>query len=101
MIDVIATIRLHPGVRDEFLALFKANVPIVLAEDGCLRYQPTIDAPSGLSAQESDPDTVTVVEQWAGLEALHAHLAAPHMLSYREKVKGLVEGVTLKVLQAA
>lgn len=101
MIDVIASIRIRPGCREEFLRKFKANVPNVLAEDGCLRYQPTVDAPSGLAAQTSDPNTVTIVEKWESLDALHAHLAAPHMASYRETVKDLVDGLDLKVLEAA
>lgn len=101
MIDVIASIRIRPGGREEFLEKFKANVPNVLAEDGCLRYQPSVDAPSGLSAQEADENVVTIVEQWESLDALHAHLAAPHMAAYRETVKHLVEGAALKVLEPA
>ena len=101
MIDVIATIRLKSGRREEFLAKFKANVPAVLAEDGCIDYYPTVDADAGLAAQAKDSDSVTVVEKWQSLEALHAHLAAPHMAAYRETVKELVEGVSLKVLTKA
>ena len=101
MIDVIASIRIRPGGRDELLAKFQANVPNVLAEDGCLRYSPTIDADSGLAAQQLDENVVTIVEQWASMAALHAHLAAPHMAAYRETVKDLVESVSLKVLEAA
>ena len=101
MIDVIASIRIRPGGRKEFLERFKANVPNVLAEDGCIRYQPSIDVDSGIAVQETDENVVTIVEQWASLDALHAHLAAPHMAAYREQVRDLVEGMTLKVLQAA
>jgi quinol monooxygenase YgiN len=101
MIDVIATIRVKPGRREEFLAKFKANVPAVLAEQGCVHYYPTIDADSGISAQATDPNSVTVVEQWQSLDALHAHLAAPHMAAYRVTVKDIVEGVALKVLTKA
>jgi quinol monooxygenase YgiN len=32
---------------------------------------------------------------------LKAHMTAPHMLSYREKVKDLVAGVSLKILTEA
>jgi len=35
------------------------------------------------------------------LDALKAHLAAPHMTTYRENVKDLVAGVTLQVLETA
>lgn len=101
MIDVIASIRVRPGCRDEFLRIFKANAPNVLAEDGCIRYQPTVDAPSGIATQQSEPNTVTIVERWESLDALHAHLKAPHMAAYRETVKDLVDRVDLKVLEAA
>lgn len=102
MIHVIAEIDLKPGVRDAFLEVFRANVPNVLAEDGCIAYAPTVDLPSGLSAQgPARGDTVTVVERWESLEHLRAHLAAPHMAVYRERVKDWVIGVTLRVLQEA
>ena len=36
MIQVIATIELKPGCRDDFLPLLNENVPKVKAEYGCL-----------------------------------------------------------------
>lgn len=101
MIDVIASIRVKEGRRAEFIEKFHANVPNVVAEDGCIHYYPTVDAETGLSAQQTDPNRVTIVERWESVEALHAHLQEPHMASYRETVRDLVEGVTLQVLQAA
>lgn len=100
MIYVIATITLKPGSREAFLEHFHANVPNVLDEQGCQLYQPCVDTPAGLDIQPPDrPDVVTVVEGWDSVEALHAHLKAPHMDVYREKVKDLVEGVDVQVLQ--
>lgn len=102
MIHVIATIELKPGTRAAFLREFLANVPAVLAENGCLDYGPTIDLATGLAAQPpARENVVTVVERWASLEALRAHLVAPHMQTYRVKVKDLVDRVTLHVLQPA
>jgi len=101
MICVLASISVKPGKRDEFLEIFKANVPAVRAEDGCVEYIPAVDAPSGLDPQVLDENVVTVIEKWESLDALRAHLAAPHMETYREKVKDLVAGVALKVLQEA
>ena len=43
-------------------------------------------------------DAMTVVEQWRDLAALKAHLAAPHMNAYRERVKAMVIRTTLHVL---
>jgi quinol monooxygenase YgiN len=102
MIYVIATIQLVPGRRADFLAEFKRNVPNVLAEEGCLEYVPATDFATAIPAQgPARPDVVTVVEKWASLAALQAHFVAPHMLTYRERVKGLVQSVSLQVLEPA
>jgi quinol monooxygenase YgiN len=99
MIIVIASIQIKEGRQSEFLKIFKSNVPFVLEEAGCIEYFPTIDLPTGLPPQELDKDLVTIIEKWESLENLNAHLSAPHMLAYREKVKDLVDKVTLKVLK--
>jgi quinol monooxygenase YgiN len=100
MIHVIATIELQPGKRAEFLREFHRIVPLVLAEKGCLLYGPAVDVETGLAAQlPLRPDTVTVVEQWATLEDLHAHLVAPHMMEYRPRVKDLVIRTLLQVME--
>jgi quinol monooxygenase YgiN len=101
MISVLASIRIGKGKRDAFLEIFNANVPKVRQEEGCLEYFPAIDIDSSLQAQKMDDNVVTVIEKWRSLEALQIHLAAPHMLEYKEKVKDLVEDVSLKVLQQA
>jgi quinol monooxygenase YgiN len=102
MIHVIATIELAAGTREAFLAEFHRLVPLVRAEAGCLDYGPTIDVATGLAAQAPPRDhVVTVVERWQSLDALRAHLAAPHMQDYRERVKGYVTRVQLQVLQPA
>lgn len=100
MIHVIASIQLKPGVKKQYLEIFRDNVPAVLAEKGCLAYGPTVDVDSGLSPQGGvRPDTVTIVEQWESLDALRAHLATAHMAAYGEKVKDMRLGMTLQVLQ--
>jgi quinol monooxygenase YgiN len=102
MIFVIATIQLAPGKRADFLKEFHALVPKVHAEEGCIEYGPTIDVATLIPAQPPvRDDVVTVVEKWASLEALQAHLMAPHMLEYRGKVKAFVAGVSLQVLEPA
>jgi quinol monooxygenase YgiN len=100
MIHVIATIHIKPGQRDAFLAEFHRLVPMVHAETGCIEYGPTVDVASGLAAQEPPRDDVAViVEKWASLAALKAHLQAPHMAEYRLRVKDLVLGTKIQVLQ--
>jgi quinol monooxygenase YgiN len=102
MVHVIATIEIAPGKRDEYLELFAQLVPKVRAEDGCIAYGPALDIDSGIGVQiPLRENVVSVVEQWASLEALQAHLAAPHMGAYKQAVKGIVVGLTLQVLQPA
>jgi len=98
-VSVVASVQVKPGQVEAFLEIFRANVPNVLAEDGCLEYAPAVDVDSGMAAQELAPEIVTILERWASLDALKAHAVAPHMLAYREQVKELVEGVSLKVLR--
>ena len=100
MIQVIATIELKPDCLDEFLAILHENVPKVKAEEGCLAYDPSVDLDSGLPVQgEIRQNTVTLVEAWVNLDALHAHLKTPHMAAYREAVKDYVQDVRLQILQ--
>ena len=101
MIDVIASIRVKPGRLQEYLEVFKANVPAVLAEDGCIDYYPALDVESGHAAQSKDPTMVTVVEKWRDVAALTAHSQAPHMLRLRETVGEMVEGISIKVVGKA
>lgn len=101
MISVIASVRVKAGKRSEFLEIFKANLPKVREEKGCIEYFPAVDVDSGLPPQALDEHMVTIIEKWESLKALRDHLTAPHMLAYKEKVQDIVEGATLKILQEA
>jgi quinol monooxygenase YgiN len=102
MIYVIATIDLAPGTRSAFLAEFNKNLAAVRAEDGCIAYAPAIDAETGFPTQfKTGPDRVTVMEQWASVDALKAHAVAPHMKTYRAATKEFVVGMELRVLSPA
>jgi quinol monooxygenase YgiN len=102
MIHVLATITVKPGCREAFLHEFHQVMPAVHAEEGCLAYGPAIDVATGLTVQlPLRPDVVTVVEQWQSVEALRAHLASAHMATYRERVKDLVIGLQLQVVEPA
>lgn len=101
MIYVIASITVKEGTVDQFVEIFKANIPNVLAEKGCIEYGPAIDVDTGLDLQEVDPCIVTIVEKWESLDDLQAHLIAPHILVYREKVADIVTSLSLKILEPA
>ena len=44
---------------------------------------------------------MTVIEKWDSVEALQAHLEAPHMARYRRTVKDIVLEVSIRVLEPA
>ncbi|MGI9474815.1 MAG: putative quinol monooxygenase [Rubripirellula sp.] len=101
MIHVIAQVELKEGQLEAFLREFRQLVPQVLAEQGCIEYGPTVDAETELERQHTDPQMVTIIERWQSVEHLNAHLIAPHMHSYRERVKDMVIGVRLNILRPA
>lgn len=99
MIHVIATIQLNPGTRAEFLNLFNKLVPTVRKEVGCISYEAAVDLVMGHPAQETiGEDAVVVVEKWASLADLQAHLAAPHMEAFRADAGRLIKKLSLRVL---
>ncbi len=102
MIHVVAMITTTPGNRAKVLELFNANVPNVLAEDGCIEYGPVIDA-EGAGALQTPvgPDTFVVVEKWESMAALGAHAKAPHMAAYAASVKDMLAARVVHVLSPA
>ncbi len=102
VIVVLATIELHPGKRNDFLAEFQKIIAPVRAENGCIEYFPAVDHPTNLQNQPpARNDTVVVCEKWESTAALEAHLIAPHMVAYRPRVKEFVKQVSLQILSPA
>jgi quinol monooxygenase YgiN len=102
MIRVIAIVTAKPGRREEILTAFRANVPAVRAEKGCIEYGPTVDAEGFGSFQTKiGSDTFIVIETWTDADALKAHAAAPHMVAYGAKTKDLIANRAIHVLTPA
>jgi len=102
VIHVIAVVTTKPGKREEVLRYFRANVPAVHAEKGCIEYGAAVDAEPALPVQTKyGPDTFAVVEKWESLNALRAHAAAPHMVAYGAKTKELLASRVIHILSPA
>ena len=102
MIHVIAIITTKRGQRDTVLQLFRANVQAVRAEQGCIEYEATVDSvPARKFQTEFGADTFAVIEKWESLEALEAHLAAPHMAAYSAKTRDMIANRVIHVLSPA
>jgi quinol monooxygenase YgiN len=102
MIHVIAVITTKPGMRDAVLREFRANMPAVHAEQGCIEYGPAVDA-EGIGAIQTaiGPDSFMVIEKWESAAALKAHAAAPHMAAYAARVKEMIASRVIHVLSPA
>jgi quinol monooxygenase YgiN len=99
VIHVLATITATAGNRQALIAAFDKLRPEVLAEAGCIEYGTAVNMPTPIAAQQPlDDDTLMVVEKWASLDHLQAHLAAPHMEAFRTAHAGLIAGIVLQVL---
>lgn len=102
MIHVLAIITAKPGKRAEVLGHFRANMPAVHAEKGCIEYRPVIDADGfGKFATAFGGDSFVVIEKWESADALKAHAAAPLMAAYAGKVKDLLASRVIHVLTDA
>ena len=101
MIHVIAHITAKAGKRAAVLELFHANMPAVHAEEGCIEYQPVVDA-DGFAAFASalGDDGFMVVEKWTSEETLKAHAASAHMAAYAASSKDMIAERAVYVLSA-
>ncbi|MDQ2859056.1 MAG: antibiotic biosynthesis monooxygenase [Candidatus Eremiobacteraeota bacterium] len=102
MIFVVAIITAKPGRLEEALTAFRANVPAVRAETGCIEYAAAVDA-EGLGGFQAPigPDTFAVIEKWESVEALKAHAVAPHMKAYASQTKDALASRVIHVLAPA
>jgi quinol monooxygenase YgiN len=99
MIHVIAVITARPGKREAILQAFRANVPAVRAERGCIEYGAAVDADNALPFQTRwGPDSFLVIEKWETMDSLKAHAAAPHMAAYGAKTKEMIASRVIHIL---
>jgi quinol monooxygenase YgiN len=102
MIHVVAVITAKPGMREQILGAFRANMPAVHAEQGCIEYGPATDAEGAGGFQTKfGPNTFVVIEKWQSLEALKAHGASLHMAAYAAKTREMIASRVIHVLEPA
>ena len=99
MIQVVVEIVAKAGQRDAVLRAFKANVPAVHAEQGCIEYGPAIDS-AGSPTKYGD-DTFVVIEKWESSDALKAHANSAHMAAYAAKTREMIATRVIHVLESA
>lgn len=97
MIHVVAIITAKPGMRDAILKEFRANMPAVHAEQGCIEYGPAIDTAN--SPAKYGDDTFLVIEKWESPDHLKAHAASAHMAAYGAKTREMIASRVIHILQ--
>jgi quinol monooxygenase YgiN len=73
---VVVLSRAKPGRGDDAEAAFRALAEVTHDEEGCLLF--------ALHRVPAEPDRLVLIERWTSREALDAHLAAPHLVAFRE-----------------
>lgn len=66
MINVIASIRVKPGRRTEFLEIFNSNAVHGREERGFVEYFPAVDIDADFPTQSLDENVVTIIEKGPG-----------------------------------
>lgn len=74
MIIISGTIALKPGARDEAIEAINTVVAKTLAEPGCRAYR--------FGFEVTEPDTISVYEEWEDEDALASHFQQPHLAEF-------------------
>ena len=104
MIHVVAIITAKPGKRDEVLKNFKANVPAVHAEKGCIEYGATVDTDGSFTVRGVPDGQVSVSAMKTGAQMRHS---APKQINVSGGAAPFVEigarvaqGQTILIIEA-
>lgn len=82
---VVAVVHLKDGLRDEAERVIEnVLIPGTHAEEGCVTF--------AVHRDTREPNTLVIVERWADGAALGAHMEAPHLAAFREKVGPMSAG---------
>ena len=86
--------------RADYIAQTKTILDTVRKEDRCLEYRLLGDAETDWEKpQRFGERTLWMLEKWASVSALKAHLETPHMKAFGPKVSGLRASGTFHVLE--
>ena len=79
---VVAILTAKPGAEAQVEQLMREVTPPTHAEEGCITY--------AIHRDLDDPCRLVFVERWTDRAVLDAHLAAPHLDTFRAGLDGLL-----------
>lgn len=86
--------------KTDYIAKTKEILGAVRAEPGCIEYRFLGDAVTDWEKpQRFGERTLWMLEKWASVNSLKAHLETPHMKAFAPKVSGMRSGSTFHVLE--
>jgi quinol monooxygenase YgiN len=100
---VLCRFDLKPDANiSDYIAKTLSVVPAVRAENGCQMYTLLEDAKTDWEKpMRFGERTLWMVEKWDSIDALKAHLEAPHMKAFGPTVRSMRSSGTFHVLQEA
>jgi quinol monooxygenase YgiN len=94
MIVVQVEVVVEPGSASKVVDAVKAMETATRKEPGCLKYAFAVDI--------SDPGMIRVIERWASMDAIKAHMASPHMADFNRAIVALKpKGLDIKAYEIA
>ena len=94
MIVVQVEVIVEPGSASKVVDAVKKMEAATRQEPGCLKYAFAVDL--------SDPGMIRVIERWASMDAIKAHMASPHMAEFNKAVGALQpKGLDIKAFEVA
>ena len=102
MLNVIAYVKIKPGMLPRALEAYRRLLPEIRAHEwGCMAYLPGTRHSLGLPNEVGDDDTIVVAERWRSADDFRAHLAMPHTLEFRREIGPcLAEPITVQIGEA-
>ena len=88
--------------KADYIARTESVLDAVRAEEGCVEYRLLGDCETDWEKPQRFGDrTLWMLEKWASLNSLKAHLETPHMKAFGPKVRPMRSGSTFHVLEDA
>lgn len=92
MIIAITSMKMKPGMRDNFIRAALKCGEATHKEKGCIQYDYTL--------MPDDPEGVLVVEQWENMECAFAHMETEHFKALTKDTHETVAAFDVKLFDA-
>lgn len=100
MVIGLVIITAKPGCRGDVLRVYKAVIPKVLEEKGCIQYIAAKDLYYGPAQSLLGEESFALIGMWESLEEFEAHAVSGHMEACRSRVEEIVVDRTFHLVSS-